>query len=134
MQQEIEYIKQLGVEFQPNYIIGRIKTLDELCNKFDAVFLGTGAGLPNFMGIPGENFSGIYSANEFLTRVNLMKAYDHEYDTMVRCGKHVVVVGGGNVAMDAARSALRLGAEDESIVHRPRRRRDASAQGRNRAR
>ena len=118
VQQEIEYIKQLGVEFKPNYIIGRIKTLDELCDKFDAVFLGTGAGLPNFMGIPGENFSGIYSANEFLTRVNLMKAYDPEYDTMVRCGKHVVVVGGGNVAMDAARSALRLGAEEVSIVYR----------------
>ncbi len=118
VQQEIEYIKQLGVEFKPNYIIGRIKTLDELCDEFDAVFLGTGAGLPNFMGIPGEYFSGIYSANEFLTRVNLMKAYDPEYDTMVRRGKHVVVVGGGNVAMDAARSALRLGADEVSIVYR----------------
>lgn len=118
VQQEIDYIKQLGVEFKPNYIIGRIKTLDELCDEFDAVFLGTGAGLPSFMGIPGENFSGVYSANEFLTRVNLMKAYDPAYDTMVRRGKHVVVVGGGNVAMDAARSALRLGAEEVSIVYR----------------
>lgn len=118
VQQEIEYIKQLGVEFKPNYIIGRTKTLDELCDEFDAVFLGTGAGLPNFMGIPGENFSGVYSANEFLTRVNLMKAYDPAYDTMVRRGKHVVVIGGGNVAMDAARSALRLGADDVSIIYR----------------
>ena len=118
VQQEIEYIIQLGVEFKPNYIIGRIKTLDELCDEFDAVFLGTGAGLPKFMGIPGENFSGVYSANEFLTRVNLMKAYDPAYDTMVRRGKHVVVIGGGNVAMDAARSALRLGAEEVSLVYR----------------
>ncbi len=118
VQQEVDYIKQLGVEFKPNYIIGRIKTLDELCDEFDAVFLGTGAGLPSFMGIPGENFSGVYSANEFLTRVNLMKAYDPAYDTMVRHGKHVVVVGGGNVAMDAARSALRLGADEVSIVYR----------------
>ncbi|MCC4767273.1 NADPH-dependent glutamate synthase [Methanosarcina sp. DH1] len=118
VRQEVEYIEQLGVEFKPNYIIGRIKTLDELCDEFDAVFLGTGAGLPSFMGIPGENFNGVYSANEFLTRVNLMKAYDPEYDTRVRLGKHVVVVGGGNVAMDAARSALRLGAEEVSIVYR----------------
>jgi glutamate synthase (NADPH/NADH) small chain len=118
VRQEVEYIKQLGVELKPSYIIGRIKTLDELCDEFDAVFLGTGAGLPTFMGIPGENFSGVYSANEFLTRVNLMKAYDPEYDTKVKCGKHVVVVGGGNVAMDAARSALRLGADKVSIVYR----------------
>lgn len=118
VRQEVEYIKQLGVELRPNYIIGRIKTLDELCDEFDAVFLGTGAGLPSFMGIPGENFNGVYSANEFLTRVNLMKAYDPEYDTKVRVGKHFVVVGGGNVAMDAARSALRLGADEVSIVYR----------------
>lgn len=118
VRQEVEYIEKLGVEFKPNYIIGRIKTLDELCDEFDAVFMGTGAGLPNFMGIPGENFNGVYSANEFLTRVNLMKAYDPEYDTRVRLGKHVVVVGGGNVAMDSARSALRLGAEEVSIVYR----------------
>jgi len=118
VRQEVEYIEKLGVEFKPNYIIGRIKTLDELCDEFDAVFMGTGAGLPNFMGIPGENFNGVYSASEFLTRVNLMKAYDPEYDTRVRLGKHVVVVGGGNVAMDSARSALRLGAEEVSIVYR----------------
>lgn len=118
VRQEVEYIKKLGVEVKPNYIIGRIKTLDELCDEFDAVFLGTGAGLPNFMGIEGENLNGVYSANEFLTRVNLMKAYDPEYDTKVRQGKHVVVVGGGNVAMDSARSALRLGAEEVSIVYR----------------
>ena len=118
VRQEVEYIEQLGVEFKPNYIIGRIKTLDELCDEFDAIFLGTGAGLPSFMGIPGENFNGVYSANEFLTRVNLMKAYDSEYDTRVRLGKHVVVVGGGNVAMDSARSALRLGADEVSIVYR----------------
>lgn len=118
VRQEVEYIEKLGVEFKPNYIIGRIKTLDELCDEFDAVFMGTGAGLPNFMGIPGENFNGVYSANEFLTRVNLMKAYDPEYDTRVRLGRHVVVVGGGNVAMDSARSALRLGAEEVSIVYR----------------
>ena len=118
VRQEVEYIKNLGVEFRPNYIIGRIKTLDELCDEFDAVFLGTGAGLPSFMGIPGENFNGVYSANEFLTRVNLMKAYDPAYDTRVRRGNHVVVVGGGNVAMDSARSALRLGADEVSIVYR----------------
>jgi len=118
VRQEVEYIEKLGVEIKPNYVIGRIKTLDELCEEFDAVFLGTGAGLPNFMGIEGENLSGVYSANEFLTRVNLMKAYDPEYDTRVRCGNQVVVVGGGNVAMDAARSALRLGAEEVSIVYR----------------
>ncbi|MCO5383554.1 MAG: NADPH-dependent glutamate synthase [Methanosarcina barkeri] len=118
VRQEVEYIKQLGVEFRPNYIIGRIKTLDELCDEFDAVFLGTGAGLPSFMGIPGENFNGVYSANEFLTRVNLMKAYDPLYETRVRRGNHVVVVGGGNVAMDSARSALRLGADEVSIVYR----------------
>ncbi|AKB29907.1 Glutamate synthase [NADPH] small chain [Methanosarcina siciliae T4/M] len=118
VRQEVEYIKKLGVDVKPNYIIGRIKTLDELCDDFDAVFLGTGAGLPNFMRIEGENLNGVYSANEFLTRVNLMKAYDPEYDTTVRHGKHVVVVGGGNVAMDAARSALRLGADEVSIVYR----------------
>lgn len=118
VQEEVEYIKSLGVEFKPNYVIGRIKTLDALAEEFDAVFLGTGAGLPRFMGIEGENLNGVYSANEFLTRVNLMKAYDPEYDTMVRIGKKVVVVGGGNVAMDSARSALRLGAEEVNVVYR----------------
>jgi len=116
---EVEYIKQLGVDVKVDYIIGKIKTLDELRNDFDAVFLGTGAGLPKFMGIEGENLNGVYSANEFLTRVNLMKAYQFpDYSTPIKRGRRVIVVGGGNVAMDAARSALRLGAEEVSIVYR----------------
>ena len=102
-----------------DYVIGKIKTLDELRDEFDAVFLGTGAGLPNFMGIEGENLNGVYSANEFLTRVNLMKAFRFpDYDTPIKRGKKVIVVGGGNVAMDAARCALRLGADEVSIVYR----------------
>ena len=115
---EIDDVLALGVELKTDYVIGRIKTLDEIANEYDAVFLGTGAGLPNFMGIDGENLNGVYSANEFLTRVNLMKAYEKDADTMIRRGKNVVVVGGGNVAMDAARSALRLGAENVTIVYR----------------
>jgi len=116
---EVRFIGQLGVDFKVDYVIGKIKTLDELRNDFDAVFIGTGAGLPNFMGIEGENLNGVYSANEFLTRVNLMKAYLFpEHGTPIKRGKHVIVVGGGNVAMDAARSALRLGAEEVSIVYR----------------
>jgi glutamate synthase (NADPH/NADH) small chain len=119
VRQEVEYIKQLGVDIKVDYVIGRIKTLDELRGEFDAVFLGTGAGLPNFMGIEGENLNGVYSANEFLTRVNLMKAFRFpEYDTPIKRGKKVIVVGGGNVAMDAARCALRLGADEVSIVYR----------------
>ncbi|WP_342305932.1 NADPH-dependent glutamate synthase [Methanolobus sp. ZRKC5] len=119
VKEEVEYIKQLGVEVKVDYVIGKIKTLDELANAFDAVFLGTGAGLPRFMGIEGENLNGVYSANEFLTRVNLMKAYQFpNYDTPIKRGKKVIVVGGGNVAMDAARSALRLGADEVSIVYR----------------
>ncbi|WP_340819078.1 NADPH-dependent glutamate synthase [Methanolobus sp. WCC4] len=119
VKEEVEYIKQLGVDVKVDYVIGKIKTLDELRNEFDAVFLGTGAGLPKFMGIEGENLNGVYSANEFLTRVNLMKAYQFpSYDTPIKRGKKVVVVGGGNVAMDAARSALRLGADEVSIVYR----------------
>ncbi|WP_319508426.1 NADPH-dependent glutamate synthase [uncultured Methanolobus sp.] len=119
VREEVEYIKQLGVEVKVGYVIGKIKTLDELGKEFDAVFLGTGAGLPKFMGIEGENLNGVYSANEFLTRVNLMKAYQFpNYDTPIKRGKRVIVVGGGNVAMDAARSALRLGAEEVSIVYR----------------
>ncbi len=119
VQEEVDYIGQLGVDMKPGYVIGRIKTIDELKNEFDAIFLGTGAGLPNFMGIDGENLNGVYSANEFLTRVNLMKAYQFpEYDTPIKKGKHVIVVGGGNVAMDAARCALRLGADEVSIVYR----------------
>ena len=115
---EIDDVLALGVELKTDYVIGRIKTLDEISDEYDAVFLGTGAGLPNFMGIEGENLNGVYSANEFLTRVNLMKAYEKDADTMIRRGKDVVVVGGGNVAMDAARSALRLGAENVTVVYR----------------
>ncbi|MDP2218158.1 MAG: NADPH-dependent glutamate synthase [Methanolobus sp.] len=119
VQEEVDYIRQLGVDLKVDYVIGKIKTLDEMRNDFDAIFLGTGAGLPKFMGIEGENLNGVYSANEFLTRVNLMKAYLFPYHgTPVKRGKKVIVVGGGNVAMDAARSALRLGAEEVSIVYR----------------
>ncbi|MDV0446613.1 Glutamate synthase [NADPH] small chain [Methanosarcinaceae archaeon Ag5] len=115
---EIDDVLALGVDLKTDYVIGRIKTLDEIAGEFDAVFLGTGAGLPNFMGIEGENLNGVYSANEFLTRVNLMKAYQDGSNTMIKKGKHVVVVGGGNVAMDAARSALRLGADKVTVVYR----------------
>jgi glutamate synthase (NADPH/NADH) small chain len=120
VQAEVDYIKKLGVEVKTNYTIGKIHTIDELFESgFDAVFVGTGAGLPRFMRIPGENLGGVYSANEFLIRVNLMKAYKFpEYDTPIRIGKKVAVIGGGNVAMDSARSALRLGAEEVYIVYR----------------
>lgn len=119
VRQEVDYIKQLGVDIKVDYVIGKIKTLGELRAEFDAVFLGTGAGLPNFMGIEGENLNGVYSANEFLTRVNLMKAFRFpDYDTPIKRAKKVIVVGGGNVAMDAARCALRLGADEVSIVYR----------------
>ncbi|MCK5627971.1 NADPH-dependent glutamate synthase [Candidatus Bathyarchaeota archaeon] len=120
VQAEVDYIKKLGVELREGYLIGRTHTIPELLNNdFDAVFIGTGAGLPKFMGIPGEELGGVYSASEFLIRVNLMKAYAFpEYDTPIRIGKHVVVIGGGNVAMDSARSALRLGAEEVCIVYR----------------
>jgi len=119
VRQEVDYIRNLGVDIKVDYVIGRIKTLDELRDEFDAVFVGTGAGLPRFMRIEGENLNGVYSANEFLTRVNLMKAYRFpDYDTPIKCGNKVVVVGAGNVAMDAARSALRLGAEEVTVVYR----------------
>ena len=120
VQNEVDYVSSLGVDIQLNSIVGRLFTVDELLeNGFGAVFLGTGAGLPMFMGIPGENLNGIYSANEFLTRVNLMKAYCFpEYDTPVKVGRRVAVIGGGNVAMDSARCALRLGAEKVYIVYR----------------
>lgn len=119
VKEEVQSIKNLGVDIKVDYVIGKIKTLDELRTEYDALFLGTGAGLPNFMGIEGENLNGVYSANEFLTRVNLMKAFRFpEYGTPIKIGKHVVVVGGGNVAMDAARSALRLGADKVYIVYR----------------
>ena len=120
VQNEVNYVKSLGVEIKLDSIVGKLETVDELLNNgYDAVFLGTGAGLPMFMNIPGENLNGIYSANEFLTRVNLMKAYKFpEYDTPVKIGKNVAVIGGGNVAMDSARCALRLGAEKVYIVYR----------------
>ncbi|WP_251861698.1 NADPH-dependent glutamate synthase [Clostridium sp. Marseille-Q2269] len=117
---EIENVKKLGVKIETNVIIGRTVTIDELIEdeKFDAVFIGSGAGLPKFMGIPGENANGVFSANEFLTRNNLMKAFKDEYDTPIKVGKKVAVVGGGNVAMDAARTALRLGAEVHIVYRR----------------
>ena len=117
---EIENVKKLGVKIDTNVIIGRSLTIDELLNEegFDAVFIGSGAGLPKFMNIPGETANGVYSANEFLTRNNLMKAFLKEADTPIKVGKKVVVVGGGNVAMDAARTALRLGAEVHVVYRR----------------
>jgi len=121
VQAEVDYIEKLGAELRLGYLVGRVYTIPELLKEegFGAVFIGTGAGLPQFMGLPGENLGGIYSANEFLIRVNLMKAYAFpEYDTPIRIGKHVSVIGGGNVAMDSARSALRLGAEEVCIVYR----------------
>ncbi|HUV81539.1 MAG TPA: NADPH-dependent glutamate synthase [archaeon] len=119
VQNEVEYVERLGVDIQYNSVVGKLDTLDELLEEFDAVFLGTGAGLPRFMEIDGENLSGVYSANEFLTRVNLMKAYQFpDYDTPIKRGQRVVVVGGGNVAMDSARCAIRLGAEEVTIIYR----------------
>jgi glutamate synthase (NADPH/NADH) small chain len=121
VQHEIEGLKQMGVHVQTNAIIGRTFTIDELMKEegFDAVYIATGAGLPHFMHIPGEEFNGVYAANEFLTRVNLMKAYTFpRAATPVFIGKKVAVVGGGNVAMDAARTAMRLGAEHVYIVYR----------------
>lgn len=116
---EIENVRKLGVEIETDVIVGKTIQLDTLLNEegFDAVYIGSGAGLPMFMGIPGETANGVFSANEFLTRSNLMKAYREDYDTPIRCGSKVCVVGGGNVAMDAARTALRLGAE-VNIVYR----------------
>ena len=116
---EIETLKKLGVKFETDVVVGRTITIDSLMEDegFDAVFIGSGAGLPRFMGIEGENLNGVVSANEFLTRANLMRAYDEEYDTPIYVGKRVVVVGGGNVAMDAVRTAKRLGAE-AAIVYR----------------
>ncbi|MCQ2413033.1 MAG: NADPH-dependent glutamate synthase [Sphaerochaetaceae bacterium] len=116
---EVDTLKQLGVEFVTNAVIGKTLTIDELFEDGnEAVFVGSGAGLPNFMGIPGESLKGVYSANEFLTRSNLMKAFRDKCDTPIMKGGKVVVVGGGNVAMDAARTALRLGAEKVYIVYR----------------
>lgn len=116
---EVENVRRLGVEIETDVVVGRTVTVDSLMDEegYDAVFIGSGAGLPRFMGIPGENLNGVVSANEFLTRSNLMKAYDESYDTPIYVGKRVVVVGGGNVAMDAVRTAKRLGA-DAVIVYR----------------
>ena len=117
---EVENVKSLGVRIETNVIVGRSVTIDDLMKKegFEAVFIGSGAGLPMFMGIPGEQAKGVFSANEFLTRNNLMKAYREDYDTPIVCGKKAVIVGGGNVAMDAARTALRLGAEVHVVYRR----------------
>lgn len=119
VQKEVDNLKDLGVDVETNIIIGKTLTVDELFEKgYDAVFIGSGAGLPNFMGIPGESYKGVYSANEFLTRSNLMKAYKDNPVTPIMKGGKVAVVGGGNVAMDAARTALRLGADKVYIVYR----------------
>lgn len=116
---EIELLRRMGVEIVLNAVIGKLITLDEIMQEFDACFIGTGAGLPKFMNIEGENLNGVYSANEFLTRNNLMRAYmNPEYDTPVIKGERVVVVGGGNVAMDSVRTALRLGAKEGTIIYR----------------
>ncbi len=117
---EIEKVKELGVKFETNVVIGKSTTIDQLIEDegFEAVFIGSGAGLPMFMGIPGENANGVFSANEYLTRSNLMKAFDDSYDTPIAAGKKVAIVGGGNVAMDAARTALRLGAEVHIVYRR----------------
>jgi glutamate synthase (NADPH/NADH) small chain len=120
VRQEVEYVKSLGVEIQVNMVVGKTFTLEDLRDAgYEAFFIGTGAGLPYFLNIPGENLNGIYSANEFLTRSNLMKAYLFpRYDTPIKVGRRVAVIGGGNVAMDAARTALRLGAEEVCLVYR----------------
>ena len=119
VQKEVDNLEALGVEMRTNFVIGKTLTVDELfAEGYEAIFIGSGAGLPSFMGIEGESLIGVYSANEYLTRVNLMKAYSKEYDTPIRQSKAVAVVGGGNVAMDSARTAKRLGAEKVYIVYR----------------
>ncbi len=119
VQREVEYVKSLGVKLFTDYIVGKTKTIDALFGTFDAVFVGAGAGLPWFMDIPGENLNGVYSANEYLTRCNLMKGFRFpEYDTPIKRPSRVAVFGGGNVAMDSARTALRLGADEVHIVYR----------------
>ena len=119
VQKEIDTLKDLGVEFVLNFVVGRSETIDELFGDgFEAIFVGSGAGLPTFIGVPGENANGVYSANEYLTRINLMKAYKENSDTPIYRAKKVAVVGGGNVAMDAARCAKRMGADEVYIVYR----------------
>ena len=119
VQREVDHVKKLGVEIRTDFVVGNAASLDELLADFDVIFLGNGAGLPTFLGIPGEDLGGVYSSNEYLTRANLMKAYRFPiYDTPIARGKHVITIGGGNTAMDASRIALRLGAEESSIVYR----------------
>ncbi|OUP18324.1 FAD-dependent oxidoreductase, partial [Gemmiger sp. An194] len=120
VQKEIEGLQAMGVDIETNMVIGKVLTIDELMGDYgyEAVYVASGAGLPRFMGIPGESLKGVYSANEYLTRVNLMKAYQEGSKTPIKKSKNVAVVGGGNVAMDAARSAKRLGAENVYIVYR----------------
>ncbi len=119
VKREVDYVCSLGVQIQKDFVVGSAASLDELLEEFDAVFLGSGAGLPWFLNIPGENLGGVYSSNEYLTRANLMKAYRFpEYDTPIARGRRVLTIGGGNTAMDSARTALRLGAEESIIVYR----------------
>ncbi len=116
---EIQALKSMGVKIELNAVVGKLISIEEILQQYDACFIGVGAGLPKFMNIEGENLNGVYSANEFLTRVNLMRAYSFpDFDTPVKRGKHVAVIGGGNVAMDSVRTALRLGAEKASIIYR----------------
>lgn len=118
VREEVAYLRQLGVEFQTSFVVGKIQTIPELRQEYDAIFIGTGAGLPKFLGVPGEDLIGVLSANEYLTRANLMRAYDPDGNTPIMKGKTVITVGGGNVAMDSARTAKRLGADRSIIVYR----------------
>ncbi len=118
VREEVDYLRKLGVDFQTSFVVGKIQTIPELLEEYDAVFIGTGAGLPKFLGVLGEDLIGVLSANEYLTRANLMRAYDPDGDTPIMRGKTVITVGGGNVAMDSARTAKRLGAERSVIVYR----------------
>lgn len=135
VRKEIDGLKEIGVDVETNVVVGKTITIDELFDLGnEAVFIGSGAGLPRFMGIPGESLNGVYSANEFLTRINLMKAYKANAKTPVQHAKNVAIVGGGNVAMDAARCAKRLGAENVYIVYPARHGRTAGTKRRNRTR
>ena len=119
VRREVEYVCRLGAKLVKDFVVGYSATVDELLEEYDAIFLGSGAGLPWFLNIPGENLNGVYSANEYLTRANLMKAYRFpEYDTPIARGRHVITIGGGNVAMDSSRTALRLGAQESVLVYR----------------
>lgn len=119
LQTEVDRLAESGVEFRTNYVVGRTEMVDELLDRYNAVFIGTGAGLPYFMDVPGENLNGVYSANEFLTRLNLMRAYRFpEWDTPIKAGKRVAVIGGGNTAMDTVRTAKRMGAEHAYLIYR----------------